>query len=89
MANQPTPLERFGAQMFDIIFERFCEGDWEIEVNDLIVRNALDCGLVDCKEFDPEEDEDPNGACEAGDPFYTINAAGRRARDISRGTVSA
>jgi hypothetical protein len=83
--SEVTPLERFGAKMFDQIFERFCEGDWEIEVNDLITDDALAAGLVQVEDFDPNEHTDVNGACSPGDPFYIITDAGRHARAIARG----
>ena len=80
-------LAAFGAVMFNILFEQFCDGTWEVEINDLITINAARAGLVDAVDFDPEEHDDPNGACVAGDPFYTITSLGRKACVRARGEV--
>lgn len=81
-------LATFGAKLFDHLFERFCEGEWEVEINDLIVIDAVNAGLVDAVDFDPEEHIDVNGACMPGDPYYIISSAGQLARDVSRGRAA-
>ena len=79
-ADETKRIARFGAAMFDVLFERFCEGDWEIEINDLITHDALKAGLVECVDFDPDEHLDNSDSCEPGDDYYVITDLGRKAR---------
>jgi len=75
--REGAPLQKFGAAMFDILFERFVEGDWEIEINDLITDHAVAAGLVSKVKFNPDEHIDNSGACEPGDDYFQITAAGQ------------
>jgi hypothetical protein len=79
----PSKQDRYLASLFSTLFEGFCEGDWEIEIHDLITEGAVAAGLVECVDFDPEEHTD-NGECEPGDPFYQITAAGRAVLQTAR-----
>lgn len=82
--KQATPTdeavlgERGASLIFDAVWERFCEGDFELEVNDLITGTALSCGLVKKIPFDPEEHIDVTGACEPGDDYYMLTEAGEK-----------
>jgi hypothetical protein len=63
--------------LFKAVWEAFCEGNWEIEVNDLITITALSCGIVEIVPFDADEHSDHSGACEPGDDYFQLTDAGR------------
>jgi len=80
-------VARFGALMFDHLFEAFCDGQFEVEIGDLIARDALSCGLVNKVPFDPEVHEgEYSECCEPGDDWFVISDAGRAARRLARPT---
>lgn len=87
---QSTPdIERdrladFGARMFDAIWERFTDAGFEMEINDLVTIDAVRAGLVEQTEFDPDEHDDPSGACYPGDDYFLITDTGRAALKRAR-----
>ena len=72
-----TALAWFGASMLETLFERFVEGNFEIEINDLITVDAVKAGLVEVTKYDPEQHTDGTSACEPGDDYYQLTEAGR------------
>jgi hypothetical protein len=89
MADVNTALARFGADMFDLLFERFCEGDYEIELGDLIQIDAVKAGLVEKTKFDPERHTTDQDWVEPGDDYFTLTEVGREARKLRRTKESA
>jgi hypothetical protein len=83
-----TKLADFGALIFSTLWDAFTDGQWEIEVNDLVTICATKAGLVTSTDFDPEVHDNPDGACMPGDDFYVIADAGREALRRARATLA-
>lgn len=77
-------LHAFGAQTFDEMFARFCDGDWEIEFHDFITDLAVKLGLVEKTKFNPDI-HDNCEECQSGDDYYVITPVGRAARERAKG----
>lgn len=67
----------FQRTLWSAVWERFVEGDFEMEINDLVTDDAVHAGMVEQVEFDPEQHTDVSGSCYAGDPFYQITPLGQ------------
>lgn len=77
--RQGEGVAQFGAVVFQQVWDSFIDGGWDIEVNDLITKDALKAGLVSVEPFDPKGHVDPSGAAQPGDDFYQLTDAGREA----------
>ncbi|WP_454280551.1 Lar family restriction alleviation protein [Sphingomonas sp. Marseille-Q8236] len=77
--RQGEGITQFGAVVFQQVWDSFIDGGWDIEVNDLITKDALKAGLVSVEPFDPKGHVDQSGAAQPGDDFYQLTDAGRAA----------
>jgi len=81
-AGEVEPV--FGAKLFDWIFERFCEGEFEVEINDIVTDLCVSSGFVEKVRFDPESHIDSSGACEEGDDYYQLTEVGHHFINLAR-----
>lgn len=84
-----TAREVLGAKLFDWIFERFCEGDLEIEISDIVTGLCVDAGAVEKVAFDPEHHIDTSYTCEPGDDYWQLTETGRQFRMLSEKPTAA
>lgn len=87
-AGALEPAQAFLDGLFVSAWSEFVCGGFELDINEIITISAVDAGLVECVDFDPDQHIDDTGSCSPGDEWYQITEAGRQILCRAKANIS-